>query len=95
MKARMKARVAKKQLKKAMVCVVCFPDWEGGNYYGVMPSGYKPEEFEYIEWEGTIEALIKQNPVFVESCEPFHEPRREWEVTGWELAQRWIKQMCK
>lgn len=87
----MKRRKVKKMLKKFNICVVSFPDWMGGNSCGICSEDYQTDDFEYIEWEGTIGALLKENPSFTESCEICHEPRKEWQVSGWALAQRWLK----
>ena len=88
----MKTRKMKKLLKKQQVLVVSFPDWNGGCYYGVMPSDYKPEEFEYTEWEGTLGALLKSNIQFTEHWEPFHEEPQEWTFNGRALALRWMRE---
>lgn len=73
------------------VTVVRVPDWNGGYYPVLVPAPshmVELDEFEYIEFEGTVEALFRST--FVEHREPFHEEARDYTVTGVDLAKIYL-----
>lgn len=62
--------------------VVSFPDFKGGRDIGICVDEPQLGDFEYIEWEGDLtEALRDRHLVFTTWDEPFHEERKEYEIT--------------
>lgn len=66
--------------------VVSYPDGNGGRDIGVCVDEPQLGDFDYIEWEGDLTKAVRDRRlVFTTWDEPFHEERREFNITLDEL----------
>lgn len=70
--------------------VVRIPDYAGGYQHEVREKDTPLGDFEYVEWEGSIDKMLEKEPIFFNHYEPFHEDTKDFPVSGWALLREFL-----